>query len=42
MISGPPWNCVTASTGNSARGIPKIIATRSTVNVDWSTGRPFR
>ena len=40
--SAPPWNWVTARIGNSARGIPKIIAIRSTMNVDWSTRRPLR
>ena len=33
-ISGPRSNCVNASTGNSAAGMPKIMATRSITNVD--------
>ena len=33
-ISGPRSNWVNASTGNSAAGMPKIMATRSITNVD--------
>ena len=41
-ISGPWWNCFTARIGNSARGIPKIMATRSTTNVACKTRLPRR
>ena len=40
--SGPPWNCSSASTGNSTRGMPNTIATMSTVNVDCRTRLPLQ